>query len=89
VKQKFKFFSKPLFFFLGVANIAWAIGFFRYLGYWVYFPVIPNIVDVIGLSLVGLYLILYSLDRKEKLDTRSPTGSLEEIGLYEIEEGEV
>ena len=48
----------PLRFFFGVSAIAWAVGFSRYLGATsVSFPVFPNVLDVLGLGIMGGYFV--------------------------------
>jgi hypothetical protein len=48
----------PLKFFAGALTIAWGIGFARYIGNGAWsFPIWPNLLDVVGLCLVGLYLV--------------------------------
>ena len=45
-------------FFFGVSAIAWAVGFSRYLGATsVSFPVFPNVLDVLGLGIMGGYFV--------------------------------
>jgi hypothetical protein len=67
--MRFAFVRSPVKFILGGLTIAWGIGFLRYLGAqsWV-FPVWPNILDVGGLCVVGLYLVGDSLKRRERLE---------------------
>jgi hypothetical protein len=58
-KTKFK---HPGYFFIGVCVAAWGIGFLRYVGVgYVYFPVIPNALDAMGLLLIGGFLVWRSL----------------------------
>ena len=48
-------------FFFGSAAIAWAVGFSRYLGAGsVSFPIWPNVLDVLGLTIMGGYFVLES-----------------------------
>jgi hypothetical protein len=47
---------------IGIWIIAWGFGFLRYLGdSSVEFPIWPNLLDVIGLILVGSYLFVREL----------------------------
>jgi anaerobic C4-dicarboxylate transporter len=50
----------PLQFFLGASAFAWALSFVRYLGHWVLFPTFPNILDSIGMALIGTYLLYHA-----------------------------
>ena len=45
---------------LGTFTFAWAVGFARYLDAVVYFPAFPNILDVLGLMVVGGFLLFDS-----------------------------
>jgi hypothetical protein len=58
----------PLQLFLGGCALAWALGFIRYFGHWVYFPVFPNILDSLGMALVGTYLLYHALERPKAKD---------------------
>ena len=51
-----KFLLNPVKFFLGVASIAWALGFIRYFNHWVYFPIFPNILDSLCVECLGLLI---------------------------------
>jgi len=62
--MRFAYIEKPLAFFLGVCAFAWAIGFARYFDHWVYFSAFPNILDSLGMSLVGVYLLSEALSKK-------------------------
>jgi hypothetical protein len=53
----------PLQFFLGGCALAWALGFIRYFGHWVYFPVFPNIFDSLGMAFIGMYLLYHAFVR--------------------------
>lgn len=55
--------QNPLQFFLGGCALAWALGFIRYFGHWVYFPVLPNILDSLGMALIGTYLLYHAFVR--------------------------
>jgi hypothetical protein len=72
---KAKFIRNNWDFFFGAATIAWGIGFLRYLGYWVYFPIFPNILDVWGLVLVGSYLLARSLERRSPSSASDASGT--------------
>ena len=48
-------------FFLGGLAIGLAFGFVRYFDHWVYFPVIPNVLDALVMGIIGAYLIRQSL----------------------------
>jgi len=63
--MKFAYIRNPLAFFLGVCAIAWAIGFARYFDHWVFFSAFPNVLDSIGLSLVGSYLLYEALGSRQ------------------------
>lgn len=71
--MKFAYIQKPLPFFLGVCAIAWAIGFVRYFDHWVFFSAFPNILDSLGMSLVGVYLLYLAL-RNQSLASASLNG---------------
>jgi hypothetical protein len=66
--MKFAYIRRPLAFFLGIIAIAWAIGFARYFDHWVFFPAFPNILDSLGMSLIGIYLLYEALPRGNSLD---------------------
>lgn len=52
---------RPAPFMLGSFAVAWAVGFGRYLGAgMVSFPVFPNVLDCLGLVLIGAYLLSQS-----------------------------
>lgn len=55
----------PLRFFLGVSAFAWAVGFIRYFGAWVYFPWFPNVLDSIGMGLIGAFLFYEALQKRK------------------------
>lgn len=59
-----KYIGNPVKFFLGILAICWALAFVKYLGHWVYFPVFPNILDSVGMALVGVYLLYDCAKRK-------------------------
>lgn len=61
--MKFAYIQSPLAFVLGISALAWAIGFARYFGHWVFFPAFPNILDSLGMSLVGVYLLYEALGK--------------------------
>jgi len=48
-------------FFLGGLAIGLAVGFSRYFGRYVLFPVFPNILDAAVMALIGAYLIKSSV----------------------------
>jgi hypothetical protein len=48
-------------FFLGGLAIGLAVGFSRYLGRYVLFPLFPNILDAAVMVLIGAYLIKNSI----------------------------
>ena len=73
--MKFAYIQRPLAFFLGVCAFAWAIGFARYFGHWVFFSAFPNVFDSIGMSLVGAYLLYEALGRSRRLAGMSDAGS--------------
>ena len=73
--MKFAYIQNPLAFFLGGCAIAWAIGFARYFGHWVFFSAFPNVLDSIGLSLVGIYLLYQALGRSRTLANGSQVDS--------------
>ncbi len=61
--MKFVLIQRPLAFVLGISALAWAIGFVRYFDHWVLFPAFPNILDSLGISLVGAYLLYQALGK--------------------------
>jgi len=66
IRVRFAFIRRPLGFVLGVSAFAWGAGFARYFDRWVFFPAFPNILDTIGMSLVGVYLLYVSTGRSGK-----------------------
>ncbi|MGD0396808.1 MAG: hypothetical protein ABSB26_07895 [Nitrososphaerales archaeon] len=65
--MKFAHIQRPLPFVLGISAFAWAIGFSRYFDHWVLFPTFPNILDSLGISLVGAYLLYLALGKSNPL----------------------
>jgi hypothetical protein len=61
--MKFAHIQNPMAFFLSGIAFAWAIGFARYFDHWVFFPAFPNILDSLGLSVVGVYLLYKALGK--------------------------
>jgi hypothetical protein len=53
-------------FFLGAVSVAWAVGFARYFDRWVYFPAFPNVLDSLGMALVGGFLFWESYRFKSR-----------------------
>lgn len=64
--MKFAYIQRPLAFILGICAFAWAIGFARYFGHWVFFSAFPNVLDSLGMSLVGAYLLYEALGRSQR-----------------------
>ncbi len=75
--MKFAHIKRPLAFVLGISAFAWAIGFSRYFDHWVLFPAFPNILDSLGMSLVGAYLLYQALGKSHRLANTSDA----ELGL--------
>lgn len=69
--MKFAYIQSPLAFVLGISAFAWAIGFARYFGHWVLFSTFPNVLDSLGMSLVGVYLLYEALGRSHRLANTS------------------
>ena len=61
--MKFAYIEKPIPFFLGACAFAWAFGFIRYFDHWVFFSTFPNVLDSLGMSLVGVYLFFLALQK--------------------------
>ncbi|MGP8056657.1 MAG: hypothetical protein ACLP9K_03530 [Nitrososphaerales archaeon] len=64
---RFAYIKRPLAFVLGISAFAWAIGFARYFDHWVFFSAFPNILDSLGMSLVGVYLLYQALGKSRPL----------------------
>ena len=73
--MKFAYIRRPLAFVLGVSAFAWAIGFARYFNHWVFFSAFPNILDSLGMSLVGTYLLYEAFGKSHSLVNASDAGS--------------
>ncbi|HYB76173.1 MAG TPA: hypothetical protein VEC08_04365 [Nitrososphaerales archaeon] len=69
--MKFAYIQSPLAFVLGISAFAWAIGFARYFDHWVFFSAFPNILDSLGMSLVGVYLLYQALGKSHRLANTS------------------
>ena len=76
--MKFAYIQNPLAFLLSGIAFAWAIGFARYFDRWVFFPIFPNVLDSLGLSVVGAYLLYKALD-KSRPSTGASDAELETI----------
>jgi len=76
--MKFAYIQNPLAFILSGIAFAWAIGFTRYFDHWVFFPTFPNILDSLGLSMIGVYL-LYKALAKSHPPADAPSVELEPI----------
>jgi hypothetical protein len=75
--MKFAYIQSPLAFVLGISAFAWAIGFARYFGHWVFFPAFPNILDSLGISLVGVYLLYVALGKSARARPLADTSDAE------------
>ena len=71
VWMKFSHIQRPLAFVLAICAFAWALGFARYFDRWVYFPAFPNILDSLGISLIGIYLLYGALSKSHHLANTS------------------
>jgi hypothetical protein len=71
MQMRFAYIQNPLAFFLGVSAFAWAIGFARYFDHWVFFSAFPNILDSVGMSLIGVYLLYQALRKSRRLVSTS------------------
>jgi hypothetical protein len=65
--MKFAYVRRPLAFVLGISAFAWAFGFARYFDHWVFFSAFPNVLDSIGMSLIGVYLLYQALGSSHRL----------------------
>ena len=65
--MKFAYIQRPLAFVLAICAFAWALGFARYFDHWVYFPAFPNILDSLGISLIGIYLLYVAMNKSHHL----------------------
>jgi len=61
--MRFAHIQRPTAFFLGICAFAWALGFAKYFGHWVFFPAFPNVFDSLGMSLTGVYLLYLAVSR--------------------------
>jgi hypothetical protein len=69
--MEFAYIRRPLAFVLGISAFAWAIGFVRYFNHWVFFSAFPNILDSLGMSLVGVFLLYEALGKGRRLAATS------------------
>ena len=65
--MKFAYIRSPLAFVLAICAFAWAIGFAKFFDHWVFFPAFPNILDSLGISLIGIYLLYVALGKSRPL----------------------
>lgn len=70
-------------FVLGISAFAWAIGFARYFDHWVFFSAFPNILDSVGMSLVGTYLLYEALGKNHRLTNTSGAESEPILSIFD------
>jgi len=81
--MEFAYIRRPLAFVLGISAFAWAIGFARYFDHWVFFSAFPNILDSLGMSLVGTYLLYEALGKRRRLTNRSDAESESSLSILD------
>lgn len=73
--MKFAYIKRSLAFVLGISAFVWAIVFAMYFDHWVFFSAFPNILESLGMSLVGVYLLYEALGKGHRLANTSGAGS--------------
>lgn len=67
-------------FFLGGCAFGFAFGSMRYFDQWLHFPAFPNVLDSIGMALIGTCLMYESLK-----PTKDPFGFIPEVSDIETQ----
>jgi hypothetical protein len=81
--MKFAYIQRPLAFILGISAFVWAIDFAQYFDHRVFFSTFPNILDSLGMSLVGVYLLYEALGKSHHLVNTSNAESERILSVFD------